>query len=69
MRRRENVRIRNVIMSVVSLALVGAGVALIASVFFFAGSEGGSASGEAGEFNVPVLWPFGVDVKAMERNL
>jgi sortase A len=55
LRRRENVRIRNVIMSVVSLVLVGAGVALIASVFFFAGSEGGSASGEAGEFNVPVL--------------
>src|SRR3712207_9206701 len=42
-------------MSVVSLALVGAGIALIASVYFFAGSEGGSASGEAGEFNVSVL--------------
>jgi len=55
LRRRENVLIKNVIMSVVSLALVGAGVALIASVFFFPGSEGGSASGEAGEFNVPVL--------------
>ncbi|MGI8519801.1 MAG: class E sortase [Actinomycetota bacterium] len=48
-------RIKNVIMSLVSLALVGAGVALIASVFFFPGSGGGSASGEAGEFNVPVL--------------
>jgi sortase A len=55
LRRRENVRIKNVIMSLVSLALVGAGVALIASVFFFPRSEGGSASGDAGKFNVPVL--------------
>jgi sortase A len=55
LRRRENVLIKNVIMGVVSLALVGAGVALIASVFFFPRSEGGSASGDAGKFNVPVL--------------
>ena len=48
-------RIKNVILTLVSLALVGAGVALIASVFFLPGSGGGGASGEAGEFNVPVL--------------
>ena len=48
-------RIKNVILSVVSLALIGAGVALIASVFFAPGSGDGSAASEGGEFNVPVL--------------
>ena len=48
-------RIKNVVLSLVSLALIGAGVALIASVFFAPGAGGGSGSGEGGEFNVPVL--------------
>ena len=48
-------RIKNVVLSLVSLALIGAGVALIASVFFAPGAGGGSGSGERGEFNVPVL--------------
>ena len=48
-------RTKNVIVSLVSLAMIGAGVALIASFFFSQGSGGGAASGEGGEFNVPVL--------------
>ncbi len=48
-------RIKNVILTLVSLALIGAGVALIVSVFLLPRSGGGAASGEAGEFNVPVL--------------
>ncbi len=48
-------RIKNVILSLVSLVLIGAGVALVASIFFLPGSGGGAASGERGEFNVPVL--------------
>ena len=48
-------RIKNVIVSLVSLAMIGAGVALVASFFFSQGSGGGGAVGEGGEFNVPVL--------------
>ena len=48
-------RVRGVILSLVSLALVGAGIALIASAFLLPGTGGDSASGGGGEFNVPVL--------------
>lgn len=48
-------RVKNVILSLISLALVGAGVALIASVFLLPRGGAETASGGEGEFNVPVL--------------
>lgn len=48
-------RVKSVILSLVSLALMGAGVALIASVFLFSGAAGDTAAGEGGGFNVPIL--------------
>ncbi len=46
---------KSVILSLVSLAMVGAGAALIASVFLFSGVGSDRAAGEGGGFNVPVL--------------
>ncbi len=53
-------RIKSTILSLLSLALIGAGVALIASFFLsadFLGNSGGDEGegGEASDFNVPVL--------------
>ncbi len=48
-------RIKNTVLSLVSLALIGAGIALIATFFLEAGAGRDSDLEEAREFNVPVL--------------
>lgn len=48
-------RTKDVILSLVSLALVGAGAALVATFFFGPGARGDSDSGETKDFNVPIL--------------
>lgn len=50
-----NLRVKNVILSIVSLVLVGSGVALIASVFLLPGGGSDTAASGGGGFNVPVL--------------
>ena len=48
-------RAKDVILSLVSLALIGAGAALIATFFLGPGTPGDSESDETQDFNVPVL--------------
>jgi sortase A len=57
-------RIKDVVLSLVSLVLIGAGATLIAAFFLGPGvPRGGSASDEAKNFNVPVL----EDTQASEK--
>ena len=51
----KDISLKDVVLSLVSLALVGAGVILITTFFFPAAPRGSSASGESRSFNVPVL--------------
>jgi sortase A len=48
-------RVKDVILSLVSLALVGAGATLIAAFFVGSGARGGDPSEEPQNFNAPVL--------------
>jgi sortase A len=49
------VRVKDIVLSLVSLALIGAGSALIATFFLGAGTRGDSEPDGAQDFNVPVL--------------
>ena len=48
-------RVKDIVLSLVSLALIGAGSALIATFFLGAGTRGDSEPDGARDFNVPVL--------------
>jgi len=51
-------RAGNIVLNVLSLVLIGAGIALIGTFFFpsaFLGSENEASGAEPGEFNVPIL--------------
>ncbi len=48
-------RVKDIVVSLVSLALIGAGSALIATFFLGAGTRGDSEPDGARDFNVPVL--------------
>ena len=48
-------RPRDVVLSLASLALVGAGIALISTFFLRPGASGSNTSEESGNFEVPVL--------------
>jgi sortase A len=50
-----DISLKDVVLSLVSLALVGAGVILIATFFFPGAPRDTSASGELQNFNVPIL--------------